>query len=264
MEQEKVRRIVDEKVEELSALCRKIGKDFDKDAIHDFRVAVKSLRSFLRLTGWAPQQPGPTLTRKFKRLYHIAGAIRDTQLEMEVMAAELPLIPQYLNKLHMVLARQKREWEKHYSKKTLNKLQDRLNNHNYGDLKVAVLADFLNQRFAAIDEIGRKPAPTDNQVHTIRKLAKDILYTTKLAKKNWGAAKHQSEAISRKQLNKLVDEIGDYNDQRIIQEHLSSFSSRAILPEEESRIRSICSRERKKLVVQKKSIMSRVRALKKV
>ena len=126
MKQEKVRAIIKEKVEELSALCRKIDEDFDMDTIHAFRVAVKTLRSFLRLLRVQAEKPALKMPKSFKRLYHIAGAIRDARLEKEQMAENQQKLPGYMDKLEHVIEIQKREWGVHYSKKTLRKLENRL------------------------------------------------------------------------------------------------------------------------------------------
>ncbi len=261
MDQEKIRAVIKAKVAELSVLSEKIGDGFDKEPIHKFRVAVKSLRSFLRLLRTQPNTPSLKMPKSFKRLYQIAGAIRDAQLEMEQLAGKQPELPHYMDKLHKMIERQKSEWGKCYSKKVLNKLEDRLIAYKYTEIDDNVLTAFFNLKMTSVDELNKTGAPTDNQVHQARKEVKDILYVSKLTKKKWKTVYKQQPCISVKNLKQFADVLGDYNDKRINLEHLSSFSSRTMESEEKDTIRNICIENTKELKIKKKSIMEMVKGL---
>jgi len=261
MKPEKIRAILKDKISEITELSEQVGKDFDVDIIHDFRVAVKVLRSFLRLLRTHHQEPGLKMTKKFKRLYQTAGAIRDAQLELEKLSGnDLPL-PSYIAMLHSAIDRQKQEWYKIYSKKVLKKLEVRLLDYPYEPIPPEALADFFAAQMASIHNIGAGKSPTDDQVHSVRKRAKDILYTNILAKKRWKAAYKKLEDRPVKQLDNLTDIIGDYNDERITLAHLSSFSSKKMGLGEENAINDICEEEAALLMEQKIEILELVKNL---
>ena len=68
MTHETIQGIIEKKVNELSRLGKKIGEDFDQDTIHNFRVATKTIRSFLRLLRLHTHEPRLKISEKFKRL----------------------------------------------------------------------------------------------------------------------------------------------------------------------------------------------------
>ena len=256
MNQEKIKGIIKKKVNDIADLCKDINDSFDKDTIHNFRVAVKSLRSFLRLQRMFIHKPGLKMPKEFKRLYHIAGTIREAQLEIENFERKEPELSHYLDKLRQILVREKAEWEKCYSGKVLRKLDSKLAGFKYKTLHPDILKRFFNDRMEVINTITKKEPPTDAQVHNARKRIKDILYTSKLAGKKWKAAHKQVEAIPVKELDSLANMMGDYNDERITLEHLNAFSSSNKLgTEEKNTMAYLRNEETKKLTRKKKSIV---------
>lgn len=260
MRPEKIRRLIGENVDELFETGKQIEGNFDKDVIHDFRVEVKTLRSFLRLINTETNIP-VELPKKLKRLYHIAGAIRDTQLEMERLSAKEQQLPNYTANLRYSLERQKNEWSRHYSKKTFRRLSYKLLETDYKRLPPTALPDFFNLRMLWVADLGKVTSPTDNQVHSIRKHIKDVLYCFKIAKKHWKKAYSLVSDIPLEPLDNTADEIGEYNDRRIMLEHLGSFSSRSTEQDEADNIIAICHEDRIQLNHAKKTIMEKVNTL---
>lgn len=259
MKDEKIKAIIKEKVNQITEYSEKINRDFDKDTIHNFRVVVKSLRSFLRLLRLHTSESKLKLPGKFKRLYHITGAIRDAQLELEkIIKNKLPL-PAYTEKLYLVIRTQKNEWKKNYSKNILRKLHARLSGIKYDALHPTVLEEFINTRLMGIDKLSKCKLPTDNQVHSVRKHVKDILYTAKIADKEWKAAHKQVKDLPLKQLDDIADKIGDYHDERINFEHLMGFASKMMTPAEKNTITSICNNDVPALTKKKKSITALIK-----
>ena len=256
MKQDKIRTVIADKVREITGLCEIIGNDFDKDTIHQFRVTVKTLRSFLRLLKLHAPQPHLQLTRKFKRLYHIAGTIRDTQLEYEKMSENKVALPEYINKLMYILSAQKKEWKKHYRKKIVRKLEKRLLSLKYEGLHPVILENFFNSKMAAIALISKSASPSDEQVHRMRKEVKDILYSSKLAKQYWKGAHSKLKLYPVKQLDNFAKVAGEYNDNRITLEHIRSFSSPGLDPAEANMIKRITVKEKARLGKEKKNILA--------
>lgn len=256
MEQEKIKAIIKEQVDRLDDLSKEVGKEFDKDAIHDFRVAAKMLRSFIRLLRMQTNDKELKLTKSFKRLYQIAGAIRDAQLELERMIDKQTLLPTYMNQLEQKTAIQKQEWLKHYSKKVIKKMEHRLVDRKYGKINPEALPSFCMMQMTAIDTADKQQTIlTDNELHTIRKHVKDIVYTTKLAKQKWKAGYKKAKDLSTDQLDILASEIGDYNDKRILLEHLSGFSGAQMAESEQAAIKALCMESADKLTQDKSKIV---------
>ena len=261
MKQEKIKAIIKKKVKEITFLCEDINDSFDKETIHNFRVAVKSLRSFLRLQRMFIHKPGLKMPKKFKRLYHIAGTIREAQLEIERFEGKEQELSHYLDNLHQILAEGKKEWKNHYSGGVLRKLDNKLAGFKYKTMHPDILKRFFSDRMNVIDTITNKKTPTDTQVHNARKKIKDLLYTSKLAGKKWKAAHKQIEDIPVKQLDNLANMMGDYNDERITLDHLNAFSSQDMGEDEKNMMKHLKSKETKKLSGKKKSIIATAKDL---
>jgi CHAD domain-containing protein len=240
MNHEIIQGIIKKKMNELSRLGKKIGKDFDKDTIHDFRVAAKTLRSFLRLLRLHIHEPKLAMSKKFKRLYHITGAIRDAQLELEKIAEKQTYLPKYTGKLHKMINQQQREWQKHYAEDILEKLRTKLLAFKYDKIHIPVLEDFIKSRMQYIADLSKTNEPTESHIHSGRKRAKDILYVSKLTKKKWKEAQQQFQQTPLEQLNSIADEIGNYHDESVSFQRLSAFSPKLIGDDEWNKIKTIC------------------------
>jgi len=255
----RIKELIQEKVKEIHKHCEDITGDFDRDTIHKFRVAVKTLRSFLRLLRTGNNEPFAKLPGKFKRLYQVAGAIRDAQLELEKLAVDEAALPVYLHKLRNDIERHKKEWDNHYSRKVMQKLKKRLSDYDYTVLQPDVVASFFDDRINAVAKASSTKSPTNVQLHNMRKQLKDLVYAAKLVKKEWEIAYKEIAELPMKKIEGLTTGIGDYNDARLILEHLRSFSSSKLEPEELTTISKICSREAEKLKARKKSILNTIR-----
>jgi CHAD domain-containing protein len=256
----KIRDAVKEKAASLSAISKKISPRFDKEDIHTFRVTVKTLRSFLRLLRSAPHSGELKMTRKFKRIYHMAGAIRDVQLEIEQIANEHETLPAYMDHLLKQLDAQKKEWDRHYSKKDTNKQLRRLAADNYRPIDRDAIANFFNTQLLIIETLINMPSLTDDQLHSIRKRVKDILYIAKfLSKKSWERAYKEVTGIAQKDLEQLADDIGKYNDQRVLLGHLNSFT--AAINGEQDIIKTLSGEKAAMLQTQKQEIIATVKRL---
>jgi len=261
MKHEKIKEIIKDKLGNITDLSGQIGVDFDKDIIHDFRLHTKTLRSFLRLLRFHTKRTELKMSRRFKRLYHISGAIRDTQIELEKVADSKVILSEYINKLQHILSTQKKEWRKHYDKHIFKKLESKLVNVKYETLHPLILENFFTGKFAIADKISSTKSPTDEQIHQIRKEVKDILYLSGIAEKKWKGAKKQLKVLPVKELKQIADIVGSYNDKRILMGHLSSFSSPGMDIKEINFIKKITSKEKAKLEKEKKSIIVLVKEL---
>jgi CHAD domain-containing protein len=261
MKPKKIKTLVTTKVNGLAGHCEKIKDGFDKEDIHDFRVAIKSLRSFLMMLNMQAGEKELKLPGKLKLLYHISGAMRDATLEMELLELKKDELPFYIDKQQKMLARQKKEWAKHYSKKIFTKLERRVYGFDYQPLMVQTFTGFFVARVAAIDELCKIQSPANEQVHSIRKHLKDMLYNAKTVQKNWKDAAPYLIDMPVKKIEGLAAEIGNYNDRRITLQKMNSFSSNAMRASEKKAIKAMCGEWNSILKKEKKIILENTRAL---
>jgi CHAD domain-containing protein len=262
MNKDKIKEVIVEKTEEITVLCEKINNGFDMQDIHDFRVAFKYLRSFLRLIRMHNDNKGLKAPDKLKDLYYIAGYIRDAQIELLNITEEQLGLPDYNNELEKRISALKKDWTKSYTNKILLQFVKRLKNYEFEALPAGVLANFLNSRMASIDDNMRMRTPTDVQMHNVRKHAKDIINTTHaVKKKHWTAAEVEIKSMPLKELTHVADEIGNYNDERFHLVTMKQYSEQIVEAADKAKIKQISKEQQPKVAKHKKNIIKLVKEL---
>jgi CHAD domain-containing protein len=224
MEAQTISEVIEKKVKKIKQLGEKVDGGFGKNNIHDFRVEIKGLRSFMRLLHSANKGIPSALPATFLGIYHISGRIREAQLDSaKIKKMKYPL-PAYLEHLSGNLAGAKIEWAMHYSKEIPEKLGDTLLSYPYEDLSPEHLAEFINSRIRKIGKLIKHDVITDEELHQIRKWLKDMIYNMKLAAKEWEEGSVAVQHVLLPELEALSDSIGEYNDARILREHLAAFA----------------------------------------
>jgi CHAD domain-containing protein len=177
--------LIKQELRKTSRRARKVNKDFDKEAIHDFRVSVKSLRSFLRLIENYDPELKLKLSKKFKQLYSIAGAIREAQLELDVISGNEYPLPAYTKHLRDIINTKREKWELLFSKKLLDELK--VNLTCKCDIKTphAALEDFSMKKLTVIRKLMKIRQPATSHLHKVRKALKDIIYAASITEKSW-------------------------------------------------------------------------------
>jgi CHAD domain-containing protein len=198
----------------------------------------------------------PAFPRKLKKLYDIAGGIRDLQIKLEKYSGKKRSLSAYTESLQEELKHQKEQWRERYDDKIVRKAQRKLERFSYEELPSFVPVAFANARLEAVDEMRQKAGLTDEDLHTIRKRIKDIIYNTKLAKKNWKAAFRQLTDMPMDSLDKMATDIGDYNDARLMQEKLLQFLPEMTEQGEKRAIRTMVTKADKELKVKREGIIS--------
>ncbi|MCD6010552.1 MAG: domain containing protein [Flavipsychrobacter sp.] len=255
MKEDKIKRVIAEKLEQISSCAEKVNERFDKDDIHDLRVSVKSLRSFLRLLKTIPSVPGLKIPGKMKQLYHIAGAIREAQLELDTISEKQYVLPAYTRKLEDTIADQKNEWAALYSGNIFREFSKKLEHNNYEKLNTADLSGFFSLKFGTISKLATMSDPSPDDLHQARKEVKDILYNTKTADQYWQASHPILRQIPAEKLDGTASKIGDYHDKVVMLEHLSSYSILLVPGEEKMLIKSIIEEDSPELEEEKAAIV---------
>ncbi|GAB2824354.1 CHAD domain-containing protein [Ferruginibacter profundus] len=162
------------------------------ESIHLFRVEYKKLRAFLRLLAIQKKGSGKIkVSKKLKEIYHITGSIRDLQLQQQRITAFTEKIVK--KPLHCIAILQKKidELQKTLLQFSIKKIiarskkkiglfiPDRLSKSEF-------LIFFATQQETATRFVSGKNL-TANNLHTIRKYLKDLLYNYKIYKQNKGS-----------------------------------------------------------------------------
>ncbi len=225
MKKEKIRKLLEDWVDGIAKSCEAIGKEFDAGIIHKFRVSVKRARSFLLMYRMHTGQYDVVLSPRLIKLYHLAGEIRETQLEIEKCKGKRNLPVGYKPMLRKKLADRKDKWKDRYDDRVLSKLRRRLATYEYQRLPAFTLDRFVNERLEAIAILNAVGDISDDEIHTVRKYLKDITYNIEWAGKKWTQAYDLVRDLPIDDFNKLTTEIGEFNDERLARAHILSFMS---------------------------------------
>jgi hypothetical protein len=184
---------------QLAAYSRQAAKEFDKDSIHKLRTTYKELRALLR---W--QNKGENILRPYKKIYAIAGRMRNAQKLLE-HPSRLPR--GFVAWLKRSIKEQQEEWKDLYQAEITGVLREKIKK-----LKPAGKRhpDFFKRRIQKIHSILEFYPIADECIHDIRKMIKDMLYAVKSLVKEY---KENRLTEKSRQLKYLATELGEYIDQ---------------------------------------------------
>lgn len=199
-----------------------LSPHFSVTSIHKLRVETKRLRAFLRLLAYQHGQPSLQLTSQYKQLYHIAGHIREAQLEQQQLSEWQIDAPLYFKKLQDEIAHYKAEWNSHDIHHILKNQQEKILSHRFTKLDIAALHEFIISHLKQLEHLLNND-PDNEHIHSCRKLVKDMLYVIKLSENEWEAAAELLTGFPLLHLDEAADILGTYNDKRIMLERLTDF-----------------------------------------
>lgn len=259
MERKRIRTIIRKKIKGIAALAEDVNEGFDAEAIHAFRVAIKSLRSFLRLQKMLTGGKKIRISAKCKRLYDMVGAIREAQLEIAYWEGSKEFVPAYCAYLHLTIAQKKKEWGKYYTQSVFKKLDKKLAAIKYTPMKADAPGAFFGDRLTkALDVVNKKDVDAE-QLHTARKRIKDVLYVAKMMTKEKDAVKKHDTRVPIKKLDALADLVGALNDDRTRLERLQAFIPHPDLEQERTTIEGLVRKETAAVAKNKKKVATTVR-----
>jgi len=224
-----------------------IKKDFDSAAIHDFRVDVKKLRSFIKLLALEPKAAKDLmLPPGIKKLYTLCGKIRDIQLQQLRMKEAFKDYNQ-LDEFENLLNNEMNRWMKKVNialrYRPLLDAEQKLPGNLPDRLSRGSIQQFFRQKKENMCTIISVGFFIDDELHSIRKNIKDIIYINKLLVGNVGmpvkAMQWDKAEIKRAEL--LAQELGRYNDYCFALSFLKS-----------DRLKTIKSKERKSIQIIRK------------
>ncbi len=230
--------------------CKKLKKYSNKVAdgpnaemIHCFRVSYKKLRAFLRMLNSRKKGAEKLkLTRMLKSCYHVAGTIRDIQLQQRI---KLPAAYQIL--LKRKVAALTPLLVKHVALKPVAKTKKKILGGMPHSVSLKDLNQYSRKKWKEVNSIINTAQFDDTSIHTLRKCLKDISYNQALFKKD--------EKKSVQLPDDLLDELGKFQDKNVALSFLTddwmqkiSPACREKLQRTKTQLKSEKERIKKKLV----------------
>ncbi|HEY0433993.1 MAG TPA: CHAD domain-containing protein, partial [Chitinophagaceae bacterium] len=167
-------------IHNVSSAFYQLMKDFDIDANHDFRTAIKKLRAFVRLTNLSLPDTSNKIPRRIRSFYHAAGDLRNLQLHARrlteicrTMAIDEPGAYQDALADQQEFARKKMK----DAAETLSPDNfEKLCKHTPPALHAAMKRRFVRDNIGRLVGLLALPFLTDELLHEVRKIIKDLVY----------------------------------------------------------------------------------------
>jgi CHAD domain-containing protein len=199
-------------------VSRKIHGHFETEDIHVFRVETKKLRALLRLMGNDRIKGGKlALPGHLKDLYLILGAIRSLQLQQQNIRAAAkengtPLCDTYLNLLNAKEAGKMINAERLLiNKKAFKKERRHISSAIPAKISKSGINKFIKSTGRSLQKLANEEIPSDESLHMLRKLLKDILYCWPYIRADIALA-YPAFPSRIEDIQKIVDLLGDFQD----------------------------------------------------
>lgn len=189
---------------DLAKYTEEAGVNFDADIIHELRTTFKRLRALLR---W--QKTDKKVYDIFKKIYDVAGELRNIQVVNEMLEEEKDTPWEFKNWLSITLVQLKEEWNKVSHKEILKQLLENIENLK---IKPAEHKKFFSKRIKNIRHIISLNPVSDVPIHDVRKMIKDMQYVLEWWEEKKKGSKTLIKNISIDRLKNTGKQIGEYND----------------------------------------------------
>ena len=174
--------VLDNRFEKISRSHQSLLKNFEPEEVHAFRVQMKKLRAFIRLlNAGLPLTVHLNMTEKIKSVYHITGTIRNLQLHKKRITGiceevSLLLPSAYLQHLQEEENHQRKKAEKAGKNISFGHFKKRLGKQIAENGEIDAAQSFTLQKIARLYVLMALPAHSDDALHEVRKILKDLLY----------------------------------------------------------------------------------------
>ena len=235
-----------------------ISKNFDENAIHQFRVEIKKFRATLRLLTFNSPKAVIKLPTDTKKLYAIAGSLRDLHIVMQQCThrnIQLPHFERYLLKQQLL---HQKKWQKQSHKLALDYLNTWLKHIIIDNCNETLLLSFLKQQLLIISQLV-KNNPDEEAIHTMRKKLKDMLYNCKLLQENNLLSQVMKNILPIQTMDELSAAMGQFNDEQIFIAKLDQFQKSKLSIEEKLQLQHILLQEEKALKQNRLMLLKKIR-----
>jgi CHAD domain-containing protein len=217
MKSDEIISALDKRFKKVEKHYNKSFEDFELEEIHSFRLETKKLRAFIRLIHTnIPGYRKIKKERKIKSFYNTTGNIRNLQLYQQRvshlcynMLLEKPV--QYLQLLHNEENKQKKKAGRiadkisfnHFQKKIIDLVSDKLNTQS--------VQAFVIQKKHTLLELIFLLDYSDEAMHEIRKVLKDLLYDWKYIS-SYVSPAFPAWFTYKKNIEVFTDKLGEFHD----------------------------------------------------
>lgn len=209
MSREQLQKDIVRKLRDVHHYARLIAEKHEEEDIHEFRVNYKKLRALLRMVHPNGHKAG--LPKNLKRLYTLAGTIRDLQLHYKTVNtyfAQYDTVPVgYLQHIRKAITGAAKDFTRVYNHCSFSRISQTIKK-DIPPKYHKELKNWQDDNVRAV-KLNLSPGVTDKTIHDIRKHVKDLAYTHKylLYKKGYNpVAKSIGEYIDSCVLLKLLEE----------------------------------------------------------
>lgn len=206
-----------------------------KDSVHDLRVAVKKMRSYLRLNEELTKEEWKNSFFEIRDLFKTFGRLRDFDMPLELCRnyerkwqISVPAFKEYLC-VNRSLARR---WSKDAAK-TFNEQQPvfDIQFSFFYPLSAAETSEkIIALSFEKIKKVKRLKKHFQKNAHEIRKQLKDVLYWLKII------PKESQRLIDTKDLDRLLTYLGTWQDHFILNRMIKQYAKAFANTKEEKNI----------------------------
>jgi CHAD domain-containing protein len=219
MNRKQLKHIVRDHFKKLKKYSRNITADFDPEAIHQFRVEYKKLRAFFRLLSRTPEiRKEIKVFKKLKKLYTLAGLLRSYQLQLQwVKSATQTSLKKPFEYYYLLHGKMENLKPKLLASFSANPVKE---GKKKAFLSLPAESSLPRYTYYAEDNLNNVKAIIladqffDDNIHTIRKILKDLCYNGKIyAKAGEDQMMLQLRGATDEQyLDHLLDELGRFQD----------------------------------------------------
>ena len=267
MNHEEIKNKVTDHFNRLEKRLEKISKRFDSNNIHELRVEYKKLRAFHRLLSVANKKyPAIKIPAKLKNTYHLLGLARDLQLLLKKIKEDAKYDPESTKELRILIwheiSRIKSLLPGMHAKHGIKSYKNKSFAIIPAKLKAGVLKKSVENNFLAIGKIISDHRFSDNDIHSVRKHLKDILYDLRELDE---AAKKLTvlrvlKGRDENYFDQLLNELGEFNDSRTAIGLLSVYAMKEPVKKHNNMLENLKNRWVKDHASRKEMLLKRISA----
>ena len=219
MNQNKICHLKKRHFKKLSQNASMVSQNLQEEAIHQFRVEYKKIRTFLRLSSInLSADKVVKMSKKLKRWYNVLGHLRDLQLlhHRVIAAFELQQVkPQgYINLIENDFFKFKYGLPIKSIHTAVKTNQKKINKFFLKKISKSNYLKFVTQKLLMVYEVLLKGDLDDYDFHAVRKYLKDIFYCLAIEKMSLSDIVPSTifNSTNDSFLKLLLDELGKFQD----------------------------------------------------
>jgi len=210
--------------------------DFDEDAIHDMRVAIKRIRAVFHLTERLFPREFDALEEEgeMRRLFRLSGRMRDAQVQQQLLSANAlnlgSTFGEFLTYLHNIENKAIKNFKKflkdydaeHDLKQKHEKVADLISRAGPEQVRLQIV-QFVDELFKAASKM-HSDYEHDENLHEIRRKLKQCNFL--LSVFNQSDPDLPQLKTTLKKLDKVNELLGNWHDQLVAMEMLDRFMTK--------------------------------------